>query len=142
MGLCLFSYLFLFRFLFLFFFFFFASIRHCIFHENPEIIFCPGLKMCEVSDRMEKEKNFPIWKNRKIFFQFFLMNWIICSRGKFSGKSEIFPLSNFFEYSGTLWIRACKCANFQTEWRKWKFFQLEIFLKKGGKKKKKKKKKK
>ena len=49
----------------------------------------PGLEMCEVSARMEKVENFPIGKNREIFFEN-LMNWNICSRGKFSDKSEIF----------------------------------------------------
>ena len=46
----------------------------------------PGLEMCEVSARMEKVENFPIWKNRKIFFQN-LMNWNIFRKGKFSDKS-------------------------------------------------------
>ena len=40
-------------------------------------------------------KNFPIWKNRQISFQN-LMNWNICCRGKFSGKSENYPLFHFF----------------------------------------------
>ena len=36
---------------------------------------------------------------------------------------KFFYFSNFFEYSKIIFIQACKCANFQTEWRKWKFFQ-------------------
>ena len=44
---------------------------------------------------MEKVENFPTSKNQLIFFQN-LMNWNICSRGKFSGKSENFPLFQFF----------------------------------------------
>ena len=42
---------------------------------------------------------------------------------KFPAKSEMFPLSNFFEDSETLFMRACKFANFQTQWSKWKFLQ-------------------
>ena len=55
----------------------------------------PGILMCEVSAWMEKVENFPIWKNRKIFFQT-LMNWDICSIGKFSDKLENFPLFPLF----------------------------------------------
>ena len=44
---------------------------------------------------MEKVENFPTSKNQLIFFQN-LMNWNICSRGNFSGKSENFPLFQFF----------------------------------------------
>ena len=53
------------------------------------------VEMCNASTRMEKVENFPIWKNRKIFFQN-LMNWNICSWGKFFDKSENFPLFQLF----------------------------------------------
>ena len=44
---------------------------------------------------MDKVENFPTSKNQHIFFQIW-MNWNICSRGNFSGKSENFPLFQFF----------------------------------------------
>ena len=41
------------------------------------------------------------------------MNWNICSRGKFSNKSENLPFSNFFENTEILINRVCKCTNFR-----------------------------
>ena len=35
-----------------------------------------------------------------------------------------FHFFNFFENFKIIFIRACKCANFQTDWRKWKFLQF------------------
>ena len=52
------------------------------------------VEMCNASTRMEKVENFPIWKNRKFFFQN-LMNWNICSRGKFSTFQFFRKLWNF-----------------------------------------------
>ena len=56
------------------------------------------LRVCQVSARMEEVENFPLWwkifhLKKKIFQNY--MNWNILRRGKFSDKSENFPLFRF-----------------------------------------------
>ena len=95
------------------------------FFENSEISFIRAFKCV----------NFQIEWRRWTLFQFgkigkYSKIWwigIFPVEENFSINQKIFHFSNFFENCENLFFQACKCANFQTEWRRWKFFQLKNF---------------
>ena len=84
------------------------------------------VKMCEVSARMEQVDNFPIWKNRKIFYQN-LTNWNICIWDKFFDKSENFPLFQLFRKFGNMILPGQEVCQFtqRMEMEKVDFFPLK-----------------
>ena len=89
--------------------------------------------MCEVSARIETVENFPIWKNRKIFFHNF-MNWNICTRKIFwfSTFPSFSKIPNFY-LSGPkkkvdIFPIIENPVKFQLEWRWWKLFHFSNFF--------------
>ena len=73
----------------------------------------PGPEVCQFSDRLEKLEIFPVKSEELENLQKVEIFPIWKHRKKFSNKLENFPINRkIFQFS-----------NFQTEWRRWKFFQ-------------------
>ena len=69
-------------------------------------------------------ENFPLPESSKKKFFYSKITWIgtFCIGDFFPINRKIFHFSDFGQNSEILFIRAYKCAKFQTDWRRWKFF--------------------
>ena len=66
--------------------------------------------------------HFPISKNRNFFCKILWIG-LFTIEEKFAINRKISHFSNFLFNSELLYIWACKSTNFQTKWRRWKWFQ-------------------
>ena len=103
-------------------------INRKIFHfsnflENSEILYIRAYNCTKFQLEWRKWKIFHFGENFSTSKFSSKITWIgTFARGeKFPINRKIFHFSNFLQNSEILYIRAYKCAKFQTEWRKWKF---------------------